>query len=62
LRHVFEETDAGIEARCALGSTAFINLKRELTRRLAEIEGQRDVAFSADRDAVVAAATDPSGT
>ena len=37
--------------RLALGSTAYTNLTRELARRLAEIEVQRDVAFSADRDA-----------
>ena len=37
--------------RLPLGSTAYIDLTRELTRRLAEIEAQRDVAFSADRDA-----------
>ena len=41
--------------RLALGSTAYINLTRELTRRLTEIEAQRDGAFSADRDAVVPA-------
>ena len=37
--------------RLPLGSTAYIDLMRELARRLAEIEAQRDVAFSADRDA-----------
>jgi NAD(P)-dependent dehydrogenase (short-subunit alcohol dehydrogenase family) len=36
--------------RLPLGSTAYIDLMRELARRLAEIEAQRDVAFSADRD------------
>jgi NAD(P)-dependent dehydrogenase (short-subunit alcohol dehydrogenase family) len=35
--------------RLALGSTAYTNLTRELGRRLAEIETQRDVAFSADQ-------------
>jgi len=38
--------------RLPLGSTAYNNLTRELARRLAEIEAQRDVAFSADRDGV----------
>jgi NAD(P)-dependent dehydrogenase (short-subunit alcohol dehydrogenase family) len=37
--------------RLPLGSTAYVDLTRELRRRLAEIEAQRDVAFSADRDA-----------
>jgi NAD(P)-dependent dehydrogenase (short-subunit alcohol dehydrogenase family) len=37
--------------RLALGSTAYLNIKRELARRLAEIESQREVAFSADQDA-----------
>jgi NAD(P)-dependent dehydrogenase (short-subunit alcohol dehydrogenase family) len=37
--------------RLPLGSTAYIDLTRELARRLAEIEAQRDVAFSADRTA-----------
>lgn len=36
--------------RLPLGSTAYVNLTRELARRLAEIEAQRDVAFSADQD------------
>ena len=35
--------------RLPLGSTAYENLTRELARRLAEIEAQREVAFSADR-------------
>ncbi|MBE7211828.1 MAG: SDR family oxidoreductase [Gluconacetobacter diazotrophicus] len=35
--------------RLPLGSTAYENLTRELAGRLAEIQGQRDVAFSADR-------------
>jgi NAD(P)-dependent dehydrogenase (short-subunit alcohol dehydrogenase family) len=48
--------------RLALGSTAYTNLTREWTRRLTEIEAQRDIAFSADRDAVMPAATYPSGT
>jgi NAD(P)-dependent dehydrogenase (short-subunit alcohol dehydrogenase family) len=48
--------------RLALGGTAYTNLTREWTRRLAEIEAQRDIAFSADRDAVMRAATHPSGT
>ncbi len=48
--------------RLALGSTAYGNLTRELARRLAEIEAQRDVAFSADQDAGAPAATDPSRT
>jgi NAD(P)-dependent dehydrogenase (short-subunit alcohol dehydrogenase family) len=43
--------------RLPLGSTAYISLTRELGRRLTEIEAQRDVALSADRDAVVPAAT-----
>jgi hypothetical protein len=47
--------------RLALGSTAYTNLTREWTRRLAGIEAQRDIAFSADRDAVTPAATHPSG-
>jgi hypothetical protein len=41
--------------RLVLGSTAYINPTRELTRRLTEIEAQRDGAFSADRVAVVPA-------
>ena len=41
--------------RLPLGSTAYENLTRELARRLAEVEAQRDVAFSADRDAAAAA-------
>jgi NAD(P)-dependent dehydrogenase (short-subunit alcohol dehydrogenase family) len=44
--------------RLALGSTAYLNLMRELARRLAEIDAQRDVAFSADRDAAVTVAAD----
>jgi hypothetical protein len=32
-----------------------------LARRLAEIEGQRDIAFSADRDPAMGVATGPSG-
>ena len=48
--------------RLALGSTAYENLTRELARRLAEIEAQRDVAFSADQDAGAPAAMDPSRT
>ncbi len=35
--------------RLPLGSTAYENLTRELTGRLAEIQAQRDVAFSADK-------------
>ena len=35
--------------RLPLGSTAYENLTPELARRLAEIEAQREVAFSADR-------------
>ncbi len=35
--------------RLPLGSTAYENLTRELARRLAAIEGQREVAYSADR-------------
>ena len=35
--------------RLPLGSTAYENLTRELTGRLAEIQAQRDVAFSADQ-------------
>lgn len=37
--------------RLPLGSTAYVDLTRELGRRLGEIEAQRDVAFSADRKA-----------
>lgn len=47
--------------RLALGSTAYLNLTRELARRLAEIESQRDIAFSADQDVVGPAAADLSG-
>lgn len=36
--------------RLPLGSTAYVDLTRELARRLAEIEAQREVAFSADQD------------
>jgi hypothetical protein len=46
--------------RLPLGSIAYGNLTRELARRLAEIEAQRDVAFSADRDAAVPTATTSS--
>ena len=35
--------------RLPLGSSAYENLTRELARRLAEIEAQREVAYSADR-------------
>ena len=42
--------------RVPLGSTAYIDLTRELARRLSEIEGQRDTAYSADQDAVATAA------
>ena len=35
--------------RLPLGSTAYENLTRELAHRLAEIEAQREVAYSADR-------------
>jgi NAD(P)-dependent dehydrogenase (short-subunit alcohol dehydrogenase family) len=41
--------------RLPLGSIAYGNLTRELARRLAEIDAQRDVAFSADRDAAAPA-------
>ena len=37
--------------RLPLGSTAYLDLTRELARRLAGIETQREVAFAADRDA-----------
>ena len=37
--------------RLPLGSSAYTHLTRELARRLAEIEAQRDVAYSADGDA-----------
>ncbi len=47
--------------RLPLGSTAYVDLTRELARRLAEIEGQRDIAYSADRDAVVTATGNLSG-
>lgn len=36
--------------RLALGSTAYSSISRALSQRLAAIETQRDVAFSADRD------------
>jgi NAD(P)-dependent dehydrogenase (short-subunit alcohol dehydrogenase family) len=36
--------------RLALGSTAYDSISRALAMRLAAIEAQRDVAFSADRD------------
>jgi NAD(P)-dependent dehydrogenase (short-subunit alcohol dehydrogenase family) len=49
--------------RLPLGGTAYTNLTRELAQRLAGIEAQRDVAFSADRDAAApVAATHPLGT
>ncbi len=35
--------------RLPLGSSAYENLTRELTHRLAEINGQREVAYSADQ-------------
>ncbi len=35
--------------RVALGSVAYDNIERELSRRLEELHGQRDVAYSADR-------------
>ncbi|MFT4055242.1 MAG: SDR family oxidoreductase [Novosphingobium sp.] len=42
--------DAQVAARrVALGSTAFLNIERELTRRLDELRAQRELAFSADR-------------
>lgn len=49
--------DAMIEAgnaetparRVALSSTAYNNIERELSRRLAELRTQRDLAYSADR-------------
>jgi NAD(P)-dependent dehydrogenase (short-subunit alcohol dehydrogenase family) len=46
--------------RLPLGSVAYGNLTRELARRLAEIKAQRDIAFSADRDAMAPSATSPS--
>lgn len=36
--------------RLALGSTAYNSISRALAQRLAAIEAQREVAFSADRD------------
>ena len=36
--------------RLALGSTAYDSISHALAKRLAAIEAQRDVAFSADRD------------
>ena len=36
--------------RLVLGSTAHTNLTREIARRLAEIESQQKIAFSADRE------------
>lgn len=36
--------------RLALGGTAFESISSALTRRLAAIEAQRDVAYSADRE------------
>ena len=36
--------------RLALGSTAYNSISQALAKRLAEIEAQREVAFSADRD------------
>jgi NAD(P)-dependent dehydrogenase (short-subunit alcohol dehydrogenase family) len=41
--------DPAAARRVALGSTAFINIERELTLRLQELRAQRDVAYSADR-------------
>jgi NAD(P)-dependent dehydrogenase (short-subunit alcohol dehydrogenase family) len=38
------------ELRLALGGTAFESISSALTRRLAAIEAQRDVAYSADRE------------
>ncbi|MBW7971251.1 SDR family oxidoreductase [Bradyrhizobium sp. BR 10289] len=43
--------DSAKPLRLPLGSTAYLDLTRELARRLSEIEAQRDVAFSADRPA-----------
>ncbi|WP_343226152.1 SDR family oxidoreductase [Luteimonas sp. BDR2-5] len=37
--------------RLALGSTAYGNIARELSKRLAAVEAQRELAYSADRDA-----------
>ena len=36
--------------RLTLGSTAYDSISHTLAKRLAAIEAQRDVAFSADRD------------
>jgi hypothetical protein len=36
--------------RLTLGSTAYNSISHALAKRLAAIEAQRDVAFSADRD------------
>jgi hypothetical protein len=36
--------------RLTLGSAAYDSISRALAKRLAAIESQRDVAFSADRD------------
>lgn len=36
--------------RLALGSTAYENIVRELSKRLAAIKAQREIAFSADQD------------
>lgn len=36
--------------RLALGSTAYENIVRELSKRLAGIKAQREIAFSADQD------------
>ena len=36
--------------RLALGSNAYDSISHALAKRLAAIEAQRDVAFSADRD------------
>ena len=41
--------------RLALGGTAFESISSALTRRLAAIEAQRDVAYSADREPLDAA-------
>jgi len=46
--------------RIVLGGTAYTNLTRELARRLTEIEAQRDTAYSADGDAAITPAGDPS--
>jgi NAD(P)-dependent dehydrogenase (short-subunit alcohol dehydrogenase family) len=48
--------------RLPLGSTAYTHLTRELARRLAEIEAQRDATFSADKNPEMPAGANPSGT